>query len=73
MLTPEESKISVFKKGNSKGLRTSISLGGQTQPMATEGDKLEWKKAQKKPKKNIISETINKITPERRPCWTFKV
>jgi urease accessory protein UreE len=73
ILTPEESKIKVFRKGNSKGFSTSISLGGQTHPIATEGDKLEWKKAQKKPKKNIISETINKITPDRRPCWTFKV
>jgi hypothetical protein len=42
-------------------------------PMATEGAKLQWKKAQKKPKKNITSETINNIIPERKPCCTFSV
>jgi hypothetical protein len=32
-------------------------------PMAMEGDKLTWKKAQKNAKKNIISETIKRIIP----------
>jgi hypothetical protein len=36
-------------------------------------DNLEWKKAQKKAKKNIISETINKIIPERKPACTIFV
>ena len=40
-----------------------ILLGGQTQPNAIEGDKLKWKNAQKKAKKNIISDTINKAIP----------
>jgi hypothetical protein len=68
MLTPEDRRIKVFKKGSSKGFNTSIPLGGQTQPIDTAGDRLEWKKAQKKPTKNITSETINKITPYRCPC-----
>jgi hypothetical protein len=63
MLTPEESRIRVFKNGSSKGFNTSIPFGGQTQPIETAGDRLEWKKAQKKPTKNIISETIKRITP----------
>jgi len=63
ILTPDDNKIRVFKKGSSKGVKTSISLGGQTQPIATEGERLEWKKAQKNPTKNIISETIKRITP----------
>jgi len=29
-----------------------------------------WKKAQKKPKNNIISDTINKIKPRFRPLCT---
>src|SRR4051794_10774413 len=73
MLTPDESKIKVFKNGNSNGFKTSIPLGGQTQPIATAGERLEWKKAQKKPTKNIISETIKRITPYRCPCCTLTV
>jgi hypothetical protein len=63
ILTPDDNNIKVFKKGNSKGFNTSIPFGGQTQPIETAGDRLEWKNAQKNPTKNIISETINKITP----------
>jgi len=44
--------------------------GGHTQPIATEGDKLAWKKAQKKAKKNITSETINNPIPNRKPLRT---
>jgi hypothetical protein len=47
--------------------------GGQTAPIQIEGDTLEWKNAQKKPKKNIISDTMNKIKPNRKPFWTAKV
>ncbi len=36
-------------------------------PNSIPGERAEWKKAQKNEKKNIISETINKITPKRRP------
>jgi hypothetical protein len=63
MLTPEDNNIRVLRNGSSKGFKTSIPLGGQTQPMETAGERLEWKKAQKKPTKNMISETIKRITP----------
>jgi hypothetical protein len=41
ILTPEERRIKVFKNGSSKGFKTSIPLGGQTQPIETAGDRLE--------------------------------
>lgn len=63
ILTPDDNKINVFKKGNSNGAISSNPLGGHKQPILTAGDKLEWKKAQKNPKKNIISDTINNIIP----------
>jgi len=37
------------------------------------GAKLEWKKAQKKEKKNITSETINNNIPIFKPFCTFCV
>jgi hypothetical protein len=72
-LTPEDNNITVFNKGKPQGFKTSIPAGGQIQPIATEGAKLQWKKAQKKPKKNITSETINKIIPARNPFCTLSV
>jgi len=53
----------VFRSGTSTGLKTSIPLGGQTEPISITGAKAAAKKAQKKAKKNITSETINKIIP----------
>ena len=50
-----------------------IAWGGQIEPISIEGAKLEWKKAQKKAKKNIISETINKIIPYLKPVCTALV
>jgi hypothetical protein len=41
--------------------------GGHIEPISTAGDKLEWKKAQKKAKKNITSERMKRIIPERKP------
>jgi len=40
-----------------------IYSGGQNIPMKKFGDRLMWKNAQKKLKKNKISDTINKIMP----------
>jgi hypothetical protein len=45
------------------GLKTSIARGGQTLPISITGAKAAAKKAQKKAKKNITSETINRIIP----------
>ena len=66
-VAPEHNKISVFTKGTSKALNVGIPLGGQILPISIVGVRLAAKKAQKKAKKNITSETINKITPYRKP------
>jgi len=76
---PELSNKMVLSSGISQALKVVKKAGGQIPPSTGEGLKLEWKKAQKKPKKNIISETINKITPIFSPactwsvCWPSKV
>lgn len=44
--------------------------GGHVQEISGVGAKLLWKKAQKKAKKNIISEIINRIIPNFRPLKT---
>jgi len=50
-----------------------IPTGGQEHPNSGEGDNLLWKNAQKKDKKNITSETMNKIIPIRSPVVTCEV
>lgn len=72
-VAPEDNKIIVFKRGIWKGLNGEIPLGGQSMPISTVGDNLEWKKAQKKEKKNKTSEIINKIIPHRKPVTTVEV
>lgn len=44
-----------------------MPTGGHTEPISILGLNLLWKKAQKKEKKNITSETINRTTPNRSP------
>lgn len=66
-VAPELSKIAVFNRGTEKGLRGSTPNGGHITPISTEGDKLLWKKAQKKETKNNISDTINNKKPNLRP------
>jgi len=63
----------VFNNGTCHGLIAVIPLGGHTQPISIVGFKLEWKKAQKKAKKNIISDTINKIIPIFKPFLTYEL
>ena len=63
IVAPEQSNIKVFTRGISKGLKASIPFGGQTFPISIVGAMLAAKKAQKKAKKNITSDTINKIIP----------
>ena len=72
-VTPEDNKIAVFNKGSAQGLIVWIPKGGQTAPIQIAGDTLEWKNAQKNPKKNMISETINKTKPILKPLCTAKV
>jgi len=67
IVIPEEIRIIVFKRGISKGLKGLIPKGGQSCPISILGDNEEWKKAQKKEKKNSTSEIINKIIPIRIP------
>ena len=62
-VAPDKSNINVLSKGTPHGLKGFILFGGQTDPISIVGDKLEWKKAQKKARKNITSETINRIIP----------
>ena len=69
----------VFSRGISHALRVARYAGGHIPPKIGLGLKLEWKNAQKNAKKNITSETINKITPNFNPdctdlvCWPSKV
>ena len=72
-MAPEQSRIRVFNSGTSKGLKTSIPLGGHTVPISTAGVKLEAKNAQKKAKKNITSEAIKSSIPYLRPNCTMFV
>jgi len=67
-VAPELNKIAVFNNGTEKGFRGSIPIGGHITPISIAGDKLLWKKAQKKLKKNKTSETINKRNPIFRPA-----
>ena len=72
-VTPEDNKITVFNKGNSKGLIDSIPKGGHLAPNSTVGDNALWKKDQKIAKKNNASEIINKATPIFIPLCTARV
>lgn len=69
-MTPEASRIAVFSRGTSSGLRGWIPVGGQCPPSSGVGTRLEWKNAQKKPRKKKASDVMNKIIPYRRPFWT---
>lgn len=73
IVIPDEIKIIVFKRGMSRGLKGLIPKGGQDWPISILGEREEWKKAQKKEKKNKISEIINKIIPIRMPLYTIEV
>jgi len=68
MVAPEVNKIKVFNKGIPQGLIISRPLGGQTPPRQKMVLYSHQKKAQKKAKKNIISETMNNKTPCLKPC-----
>jgi len=72
-VTPDDNKITVLSKGNSKGLIASIPRGGHWAPNSTVGERALWKKAQNIAKKNNASDTINKATPMFKPLCTAKV
>jgi len=72
-LTPDESRMIVFISGTFQGSKASTPIGGHEHPNSIFGDKLLWKKAQKKERKNITSEVINNIIPQRNPISTISV
>jgi|TARA_B110000046_G_scaffold171804_1_gene193015 hypothetical protein len=57
----------VFNNGIAFGSNASIPLGGHILPISIVGAKLAAKKAQKKAKKNITSDTMNNIIPYLKP------
>jgi hypothetical protein len=50
-----------------------MPTGGHINPNSSDGLNAEWKKAQKKPKNNIISDAINNQKPNFNPLRTTKV
>jgi len=69
-VTPEARSTAVLRRGTLNGLRGVIPVGGQAQPSSGVGERLLWKNAQKKAKKNRTSDVINKIIPHRKPLVT---
>ena len=72
-VTPEARRIAVFSRGTSRGLRGLIPVGGHCPPSSGVGARLEWKNAQKKPRKKNASDVMNRIIPYRSPFWTVGV
>jgi hypothetical protein len=72
-LTPEDKRTTVLSNGTPNGLNAKIPTGGHSFPSSTLTASLLWKKAQKNLRKKKISETINKIIPQRRPNSTIEV
>lgn len=68
--TPDESKIIVLRRGTWRGLKIEIPEGGHIIPISLIGERLLWKKAQKKEKKKRTSEVIKRIIPHRIPLIT---
>ena len=66
-VAPELKSITVFRRGTENGSRGLTPIGGHITPISTEGDKLLWKKAQKKEKKKRTSDTINSKNPIFNP------
>lgn len=71
-MTPEARRIAVFSRGTSRGLGFD-SCWGPLAPSSGVGARLEWKKAQKNPRKKKASDVMKRIIPYRRPFWTVGV
>jgi hypothetical protein len=69
-LIPDKINKKVLYKGMPKGFITIMPSGGKYPPKILSTFVPLWKKAQKKPKNSIISDTINKINPLFRPFCT---
>lgn len=72
-VTPEASKMAVFSSGTSIGSSGLMPTGGHCPPSSGVGARLEWKKAQKKPRKKKASDMMNSTMPYRKPFWTVGV
>ena len=72
-MTPEARRIAVFSRGTSMGFRGFTPVGGHWPPSSGVGARLEWKKAQKNPRKKKASDVMKRIIPYRRPFWTVVV
>lgn len=72
-VTPEASRIAVFRSGICRGLKGWIPVGGHIDPSSIVGDNLLWKNAQKNDAKNNTSEMMNRIIPHRSPFVTIFV
>ena len=72
-MAPLDKRITVLRRGNSKGFIGSIPIGGHWAPNSTVGVKALWKNAQNIAKKNKASDTIKSITPKFNPFCTANV
>lgn len=72
-VTPEARRMAVFSRGTSIGLIGWIPTGGHCPPSSGVGARLEWKKAQKNPRKKNASDVMNRTIPYRRPFCTVGV
>jgi len=68
--TPDLIRIIVFRRGTFMGLNVFTRDGGHSCPISIDGLILEWKYAQKNPKKNNTSDTMNRIIPALSPLVT---
>ena len=68
--TPDARRTAVLRRGTAKGLMGVMPVGGQVQPREQQGERLLWKKGQKKEKKNATSDKIKGSRPVRRPRVT---
>lgn len=55
--------MAVFRSGTSIGFRGLIPTGGHWPPSSGVGARLEWKNAQKNPRKKKASDVMNRIMP----------
>lgn len=62
-VNPEAKRVMVLSRGTSNGSSGKIPLGGHCIPIFGDGLKLRKKNDQNMPKKNRISDVMNRIIP----------
>jgi hypothetical protein len=70
---PDDSNITVLKRGRAHGDSGLMPVGGHMLPISILGANELWKNAQKNLKKKQISDRINKIIPVRSPDVVIEV